>query len=135
MKTILILSANPQGTDPLRLDQEVREIREAIQRSRHRDQFQIEQRLAVRPRDIQLALLEYRPQIIHFCGHGGGQHGLVLEDERGEINFVSTQALASLFELFAEQVECILLNACYSKMQAEAIAQHIRAVRWGLGNL
>jgi parallel beta-helix repeat protein len=38
---------------------------------------------------------------------------------------VETQALAKLFELFTDSVECILLNACYSQIQATAIAQHI----------
>lgn len=39
------------------------------------------------------------------------------------INFA--EALAGLFELFANHVKCVLLNACYSKVQPEAIAQHI----------
>ncbi len=38
---------------------------------------------------------------------------------------VSTAALAGLFELFADQVQCVLLNACYSEVQGREIAQHI----------
>ena len=38
---------------------------------------------------------------------------------------VSTAALAKLFEVFKDKVECVLLNACYSETQAEAIRQHI----------
>jgi len=124
-KTILILSANPRGTNPLRLDEEVREIKAGIQRSRHRDRFIIEYQLAARPRDVQRAMLDCKPQIVHFCGHGAGDQGLVLEDEGGNIKAVSTPALATLFELFSEQVECVLLNACYSQVQAKAIARHI----------
>jgi hypothetical protein len=41
---------------------------------------------------------------------------------------VTPEALGGLFELFADQVECVLLNACYSESQANAIAQHIRYV-------
>lgn len=128
VKTILILSANPRGTDPLRLDEEVREIKAGMQRSRYRDRFVLEYQLAARPRDVQRAMLDYKPQIVHFCGHGAGDKGLVLEDDAGKIKAVSTQALAALFELFASQVECVLLNACYSEVQAQAIAQHIKAV-------
>lgn len=124
-KTILILSANPRGTDPLRLDEEVREIKEGMQRSRHRDRFVIEYQLAARPKDVRRAMLNYKPQIVHFCGHGVGDRGLVLEDETGKIKVVSTLALADLFELFSNQMECVLLNACYSEVQAKAIAQHI----------
>ena len=124
-KTILILSANPRGTDPLRLDEEVREIKEGIQRSRHRDRFVIEYQLAARPKDVRRAMLTYKPQIVHFCGHGVGDRGLVLEDETGKIKVVSTLALSELFEIFSNQMECVLLNACYSEVQANAIAQHI----------
>lgn len=128
MKKILILTANPKNTAGLRLEEEVREIKAGIQRSRHRDQFTIEYQMAARPRDVQRAMLDYKPQIVHFCGHGAGDKGLVLEDEAGQIKAVSTPALAALFELFADEVECVLLNACYSKVQAKAISRHINYV-------
>jgi AAA-like domain/TIR domain/CHAT domain len=126
--TILILAANPKGTVPLRLDEEVREIKAGLERSRHRDLFKVEYESAARPRDVQRAMLRYRPQLVHFCGHGEGETGLVLEDDTGRAQLVSTEALADLFELFADTVDCVLLNACYSDVQAAAIAQHIDAV-------
>jgi hypothetical protein len=46
---------------------------------------------------------------------------LILENEVGKAVAVSTEALAGLFELFADRVECVVLNACYSEVQAEAI--------------
>ena len=125
---ILILTANPKGTTPLRLDEEVREIDAGLQRSQHRDQFVLEQKWAVRPRDIQRAMLDINPSIIHFSGHGAGSEGLVFEDETGEAKLVDGEALAGLFSLFEEQVECVLLNGCYSEVQADAIAQHINYV-------
>lgn len=128
VRTILILSANPVGTVPLRLDKEVREIKAGLQRSKYRKRFAVQQAEAVRPRDIQRAMLDYDPQIIHFCGHGEGEEGLVVEGESGKHELVSAEALADLFSLFADQVECVLLNACYSEAQAKAIAQHIGSV-------
>jgi len=127
-QTILILSANPKGTTPLRLDEEVREIDAGLKRSRNRDQFILEQKWAVRPRDIQRAMLDVNPQIIHFSGHGTGDEGLVFEDETGSTKLVDGEALAGLFDLFADQVECIVLNGCYSEVQAEAISQHVNYV-------
>ena len=41
MKKILILSANPKNTRSLRLDKEVREIKNTLQLSPHRDEFEI----------------------------------------------------------------------------------------------
>lgn len=127
-KKILLLTANPKGTTQLRLDEEVREIDVGLQRAKHREQFILEQKWAVRPRDIQRAMLDFNPQIVHFSGHGTGDEGLVFEDETGHIKLVDGEALAELFQLFSDQVECVILNGCYSELQAEAIAQHINYV-------
>lgn len=124
-KTILLLAANPKGTTPLRLDEEVREIDEGLLRARQREQFKLVQKWAVRPRDVQRAMLDEKPQIVHFSGHGAGEEGLVFEDELGQPKLVAVSALAGLFKLFATQVGCVVLNGCYSQVQAEAVVQHI----------
>lgn len=124
-QTILFFAANPKDSGRLRLDKELRDIAEGLQRARQRDQFNLEQRWAVRPRDIQRAMLDVGPQIIHFSGHGSGEEGLVFEDEIGNANLINGEALVRLFELFADQVNCVVLNGCYSEVQAKAIAQHI----------
>lgn len=123
-KKILILAANPKDTKKLRLDEEVREIDEGLRRSTLRDQFVLEQRWAVRIRDLRRALLDENPQIVHFSGHGAPE-GLALEDNDGQVRFVNIDALSNLFKLFTNKVECVVLNACYSDSQAEAIHQHI----------
>ncbi|MBW4630426.1 MAG: AAA-like domain-containing protein [Iphinoe sp. HA4291-MV1] len=129
VKTILLLAANPRKTSALRLDEEVREIDEGLRRANKRELFKLEQKWAVRSRDFYRAILDSQPQIVHFCGHGTGEDGIVLEDETGQIAFVQADALSGMFKLFARKgVECVLLNACYSEVQAEAISQHIEYV-------
>lgn len=128
MKRLLILSANPKNTDKLRLDEEVREIQTGLERSRRRDQFEIITRSALRVSDLRRTLLDHKPQIVHFSGHGAGEHGLALENDSGQMQLVSTPALAELFKLFEDKIECVLLNACYSEDQAKAIHQHIDCV-------
>jgi hypothetical protein len=128
MKKILILSANPKHTDRLRLDEEAREIQAGLERSKKRKNFQVITRWAVRVDDLRRALLDVEPQIVHFSGHGTGSDGLALENNEGKMQLVSTDSLALLFELFKDKVECILLNACYSEVQAEAIYKHISCV-------
>jgi CHAT domain len=125
IKTILFLAANPKGMPRLRLEEEVREIDAGLQRAKQRDRFSLQQRWALRIRDLQRAMLDFRPQIVNFSGHGEGEEGLVLEDEAGKGKFVNAEALAVLFELFSEGLECVILNACYSEVQAEAIARHV----------
>jgi hypothetical protein len=123
-KKILILAANPLKTVHLRLDEEIREIDEGLRRSKWRDRFVLVKKTAVTARGLRQALLDEDPQIVHFSGHGAREDGLVLENLSGQPQLVETQALAKLFELFTDSVECILLNACYSQIQATAIAQH-----------
>jgi len=124
-RKILILAANPKNTSQLRLDEEVREIDAGLQRNQQQTKFILEQKWAVRPRDVQRAMLDFKPQFVHFSGHSHEEAGLALEDKLGKTKLVNGSALAGLFELFADQVECVVLNACYSEGQAEAIAQHI----------
>ena len=129
VKTILILAANPTNTAPLRLEEEIREIDEGLRRANKREQYKLEQKWAVRSRDFYRAILDYQPNIVHFCGHGAGEDGIVLEDDTGKMALVQTNALASMFKLFAKKsVDCVILNACYSEVQAEAISQYVNYV-------
>lgn len=128
MKKILILSANPKNTNQLRLDEEVREIKAALKLSENREEFEIVTESALRVNDLRRSLLDNLPHIVHFCGHGWGSDGLLLENKLGEMQLVSSESLAGLFELFEDRVECVVFNACYSEVQAEAIFQHIDCV-------
>jgi hypothetical protein len=62
---------------------------------------------------------------VHFSGHGSGQDGLVFEDVTGQSKLIDSEALANLFKLFSSRVECVVLNACYSELQAKEISKHI----------
>ena len=128
MFTILFLAADPTNAARLRAGEEAREIGEKLQMSRHRQNFQLHQRLSVRPEDFSQALLDLGPQIVHFSGHGSASGMLCFEDQTGQALAVPPEALAALFEQFADQVQCVILNACYSEIQAHAIAQSISYV-------
>jgi hypothetical protein len=124
MKTILLLAANPKGTKSLRLQEEDREIRERLRVAGY-GKIPIHSAVAARPKDIQQALLDYDPQIVHFSGHGVGEKGLAFEDETGNPKLIDAGALAELFGLFSDKIECVVLNACYSESQAKEIVKHI----------
>lgn len=66
VQRILILAANPLDSSRLRLDEELREIEAVLSRAKQRDRFDIRPQYATRPSDIQQALLDYNPQIVHF---------------------------------------------------------------------
>ncbi|MDJ0693039.1 CHAT domain-containing protein [Mastigocoleus sp. MO_188.B34] len=122
---ILFLAADPSDESRLRLGQEIRDIKERLRIAKEADKYQLEQRESVRVGDITQAIFDFEPQIIHFSGHGTNQGELCFEDELGTAKPVEAEALAAMFELLESQVKCVILNACYSEIQAQAIAKHI----------
>jgi hypothetical protein len=81
----------------------------------------------VRVGDLQGLLLRHQPQIVHFCGHGAGEAGLIFKMDGGDEQWVRADALAGMFGLnpIRSHVKCVLLNACYSEEQANAIVSGI----------
>ena len=122
---ILIVSANPTGTTQLKLDEEVREIEMKIQASGFRDSLELVSKWAVRSDDLLQYLNQYKPQIVHFSGHGSPTEEIVLLDRQGNAKPVAKGALVSLFRTLKDNIRVVLLNACFSRPQAEAITQEI----------
>ncbi len=122
---VLLFASNPFGTTLLRLDEEVREIESKVRAAEHRDTLHIVTKWAVRPDDLLQFLNEQKPQIVHFSGHGSSTEKLVLMDKRGHSKPVSKEALVGLFRTMRDSVRLVILNACYSESQANAIVQEI----------
>jgi hypothetical protein len=146
---VLFLAANPRGTQPLQLDEEIRQITAKVRAAEYRDSLELISRWAVRPDDLLQALLEVKPHIVHFSGHGSpdseliprGSQGspsrdfvlesappdseLILLDDRGNPKPVSEEALVHLFRTLKDNVRVVVLNACYSRPQATALAKTI----------
>jgi hypothetical protein len=150
--TILFLAANPIGTDRLALDREARAIQMELERSGFRDQFEIVTRWAAEPLDLLRELRKLKPTVVQFSGHGGrrmagahqpgqalrrdvafGTHGgeqdgLFFQGPDGRAQVVSTAALAETFGAAGASVKLVVLNACYSAAQAEALIAHVDCV-------
>ena len=152
---ILFLAANPLGKDRLALDEEARAIQEELERSGHRDKFELVTRWAVRPMDLLRTLRRLKPTIVHFSGHGGRSacgehhpdaarrrdiasepgaidsdhhHGLYFQGPEGRPQLVSTAVLQETFRAAGSSVKLIVLGACYSDAQAEALLVHADCV-------
>ncbi len=128
MTKLLFLAADPLDTDPLRLDEEMRAIDISLRQADFRDQFDLRSHWAVRIGDLQELLLRHQPDIVHFSGHGSAASEIVLQDAQGRGVIVPTDALSDLFGVLRDDIRCVVLNACYSADQAEAIATQIDCV-------
>jgi len=123
MSKILILSSNPRRD--LNLDREISDLSTAVQRL---GTFEICLGLGVRSHELVELIAEHSPQIVHFCGHGAGEQGLVFQDENGREQLVGTEILSRIFKTFSDGINCTVLNACDSDRQAEAIVEYINYV-------
>jgi hypothetical protein len=150
---ILLLGANPSDTTRLSLDREFREITEQLSSAPQGGRFEIVHAWALRVRDLHRFLLQHRPPIIHFSGHGRrkgapagegervrgqlysaapGEAGsvqfrtgeIIVENEAGLAVPITAEALAHLFGIVGG-VRCVVLNACHTASQAKTILQHV----------
>lgn len=123
---VLFLAANPGSSTRLALDEEARAIEEKVRDSKHRDLVIVRTRWAVRPGDLQQAFLEDEPTVVHFSGHGGGDVGIVLAGgDPSEESLVGADALADLFRVLKDGIRVVVLNACFSEVQAKTIVEQI----------
>lgn len=127
---VLFLAANPMGADRdarLRLEQEARDLAEAIGKvALPTVEVSVHQEWATRTHQIQEKILNSRPKILHFSGHGKPGF-LVFENSFGMSERVSGSAIAGIIEL-CTSIKCVLLNACFSETVAKEVAPHVEAV-------
>jgi len=75
-----------------------------------RDSIEFFERFAARPADLTQA------------------HHDRFEDDQGKSRSVDAEALDAVFQLVKDDVKAVVLNACYSELQALAIARSIAHV-------
>ncbi|MBW4542281.1 MAG: CHAT domain-containing protein [Myxacorys chilensis ATA2-1-KO14] len=126
IKPVLILST-PQKNPSQRI-KEVREIGDALRRSRHRQQFEVQNKLEVGASDFSSALSEIQPYIVDIAGCEDGIEDLFIEDDSNNKESIRLGELISKFFDFHRSVVCIILNGCYLEDQAREIVQHVEFV-------
>jgi hypothetical protein len=121
---VLFLASDPfHAGVRLRLDEEVRAVEQAIRRGRARGSVVLVPHLATRTRDLREALLNHKPQIVHFAGHGAPSGGIFLGNENGQRQAVGTEALRRLFGMVSETVKVVVLNGCDTLSTIEALSE------------
>jgi RNA polymerase sigma factor (sigma-70 family) len=126
--TVLFLAANPVALQPLQLGEECRAIEEGIRAATFREHIRFYSRWAARLDDLMQVLNEYSPSVLHFSGHGNGEQGLCFQTEGGGALSMSANGLASVMEAAGASVSVVVLNACYSEVQAQALVSRVPCV-------
>jgi CHAT domain len=107
----------------LQTDKEYRIIKAEIKRGTHRDTFEfLQPQLAVTITELLRALNE-KPQIIHFSGHGDTS-GIIITNENNQSIVLPLPATERLFKPLKDVVKIVILNSCYSAVQAKSISKY-----------
>jgi hypothetical protein len=126
--TILFVAANPTDTTRLALDVEYQQIDARLRAAQHREQFRLEIALAMTAGNLTDAMLRYKPTIVHFSGHGSSTGEIILRNDENRATPASAEGVTELFRISKDWVRCVVLNACFSEIQARGIATHIDCV-------
>jgi hypothetical protein len=86
-----------------------------------RDKFQFIHRLGITKDHFLDDLERYRPDILHFSGHGTEHSSLVFQDG----DELSSEQLEKTFQSLPFKISVVFLNACYSKHQARSISKYV----------
>ena len=122
---LLFLAAEPVDTvHSMRLGEEIREIEHKINSAPKGKLFNIVQKWAVRPQDLAMALMRYRPTIVHFSGHASANE-IFLEDDRGKMKPFASERLESMLSVFSDTLRIVFLNACYTDGQLAGLSRII----------
>ena len=126
IRSVLVLAANPEDQELIRTDREYAAIKRALSPTAKGQEIRLHlPEFALSADKLIGTLLSTDADLIHFSGHGDGADGIYFESPQGSSQPVTAEALASVFRQFTHRVQVVVLNACFSEPQAEAIAEHI----------
>lgn len=121
MIKILAVTSNPEQLEWLRLDREIDAIRTRLA---DHSGFDFNIALAVRANTLITRLRNYKPDILHFSGHGM-KSGLFFETPESGSAILNSEVLSGFLKHLHLDIKCIFLNACYSAEHASPLAETV----------
>lgn len=122
---ILIMACAPDPELQPNVLAELAEVVRRLNHSTHGREFEIAYDFQVELDRLTSQLLYHQPTLVHFSGHGGEHGELLFNNGRGGTQADSGDVLEAVVAAMRPQVRCVILNACYSEVQAEAISRHV----------
>lgn len=122
---LLMLATNQLGFAYVRSGDELREIENKVLPGSFGHSFKFISKPAVRASDLSMILLNHKPHIVHFTGHGKPEQKIIFEDEAGNIKPVGVGELTGILRILKDNLRIVFFNVCYSKPFAEAVIQEI----------
>jgi len=141
---VLYVTANPEAVETvtrhsdgtevregvwLRVDYEVRQVKEMLKKSKYRELVVVEHLPAATTMDLLEGLNEHRPHVVHFSGHANSL-GLLMDNDAGtqEGDGLDFTTLARLLGATDEPPQLVVLNACESLAGADDLLKTVPTV-------
>ncbi|UOB18406.1 hypothetical protein [Abyssalbus ytuae] len=125
MQKILFIKVNPVDTANLRLEKEENSIRNALEKSVKRAEFELVSRGAVTTEDLLQYLVTIKPNILHISGHGDEQNNLFFEDHEGFKEEIPISKFSLLLDNFMDHIHCVFFNACHSLSKIDNLSNQL----------
>lgn len=93
------------------------------------NQFQLDHRFNLTPDLLQEICMSYKPDILHYSGHSWYDGNLKLENEKTKKSIaIEKEQLSNFFRFYDKDIDCIVINACWSIEPGAAISKSIKHV-------
>lgn len=128
---LLFVSAHPDDRGPLKVDREFRIIRNELEKTTIGRTVTVDARPATLVEELARYVVEAKPTILHFSGHGGID-GVCVEDAMGQTVSIPGPACRELLQqpAVSARLRVVILNSCLSYAQAHEI---VRVVDYVVG--
>ncbi len=123
---VLLIAANPPGTDRIGFDREFQDLKECLERATHGSRFDIEMVLAADYQRIAESVLKFRPNVLHFSGHA--REDALYVERRGQLyDLLDPSILRDLLAENGDDTRVVVLNACDTSGAAANFRERIPA--------
>lgn len=122
--SILFVTANPPGTAELKLQNEETAVRRGLLTGRFGMQFVVIPVRCATVQQLQAALTQHKPRIVHFASHGDADH-LIMHADGGGPHYLPKSALAFMLPLLSEHTRIVVMNSCFGSVEAQQIADAV----------
>ena len=126
--TILFIGSNYKNRKVVRTEKEFEIIRETLKNTCFGNLINLQYKFAVKRKYLEKIIDRFKPQIIHFSGHGNHYVGPLFEGDGNEYEYSSidmTEDLTKILYNFRDYIELVLFNVCESVNIARRVAKSI----------
>ena len=124
-RRFIFVSASPRQEEPLAVDHEFRRIRTALAQAERDGSIEVREESAASYDDLESALREFKPHVLHLSCHADSSGTLLLADLCNESEGIPCDMFEQLMREFSDDLELVVLNACFSEVIAERLPPDI----------